>query len=101
MELFYTQDAGVMRVSIVGTIQNDDIPVFKDRLLELLEMDFDEVVFDLSLLTFLCSSAIGRLLLFNKKLVDIGRSMCVQGVSTPVMEMMQFIKMDLLFPIKR
>ncbi len=92
---------GTLYVTLGGAIEDRDTSEFKENLQRLLVLDFHEVVFDLSQVTFICSACIGRMLLFYKTLRSMGRHMRVKGITDYLYSLFEFIHMDLLFPIER
>ena len=86
---------------MVGSIADHDIDELKEQLQKILDLPFDEVVFDFSQLQFMCSSAIGRLMLFYKNIRAARRKMRVKGMTDYLFSLFEFTNMNLLFPIER
>lgn len=98
---YHTEPDRTLYVTLAGAIEDRDTSEFKENLQSLLVLDFNEVVFDFSRVTFICSACIGRMLLFYKTLKSMGRHMRVKGVTDYLYSLFEFIHMDLLFPIER
>lgn len=101
MRVNYSKGNGQIFVSIVGAIDNDNTQDLNEHLGLILQEQFEEAVFDFSLLSYICSSGIGKLLLFYKNIRDRGRKMKVTRISDQVFDLFRFTNMDLLFPIER
>ena len=97
----YVQKGNTLYVSIIGAVDDHNTPAFKDHLQSLMGQPFQEVIFDFSRMQLICSSGIGRLLLFYRKVMADGRRMRVKGVSNYILNLFQFTNLDLLFPIEK
>lgn len=97
----YIRKDNTLYVTIIGAVDDQNTPTFKDHLLTLVDQPFQEVIFDFSQMQFICSSGIGRLLLFYRKVMSGGRRMRVKGVSDYIHNLFQFTNLDLLFPIEK
>lgn len=100
MKVQCTQKNEILYVSIIGTIYDQDARKLNERLQVILRREFKEAIFDLSQMPLMCSSAIGRLMLFYKHLHTRGSGMRVKGVNHQVLDLLQFTNMNLLFPIE-
>lgn len=100
MKVQCTQKNEILYVSIIGAIYDQDARKLNERLQRMLRRQFKEAVFDLSQMPLMCSSAIGRLMLFYKHLHSRGSGMRVKGVNHQVLDLLQFTNMNLLFPIE-
>lgn len=101
MELKYEKTGDQIHVKIFGVIENDAVEDLVDPMQEMLSLDFSEVVFDLSAVPFMTSSAIGKFLIFYKNLTNAGKKMRVKGIDLELLELFQDIKLDTFFPIER
>jgi len=97
----YTRKDNTLYVAIIGAVDDHNTPAFKDHLQSLMDQPFQEVIFDFSQMQLICSSGIGRLLLFYRKVMAGGRRMRVKGVSDYIHNLFQFTNLDLLFPIEK
>ena len=97
----YEQDGENIRVKIAGVIENEAVDDLVEPMQEILEKDFKEVIFDLSSVPFMTSSAIGKFLIFYKNLTGSGKKMRVKGIDEELMELFHDIKLNTFFPIER
>ncbi len=101
MRVQFTQQGDKLYVSINGAIDNDNTKELNEQLQSLLQMNFKEAIFDFSALMFICSSGIGKFLLFYKQLRDSGRCMRAVHLNKQVFDVFQLTNMSLLFPIEK
>ena len=101
MELNLKQDQDTLHISILGPVDDEDVSDFKEQLHGLISQSNQDVIFNLSMMPYICSSAIGRLLLFNKHVAKKNGRLRVKGVTDQVFELFRFTNLDLLFPIER
>jgi len=100
MEFKVVQDDDVVYVTIIGAVDNDNAEDLKQEFSALLEMDFEEAVFDLTYVPFITSSGIGKFLIFYKNSVASRRRMSVKGINDNLLELFRSIKLDQLFQIE-
>ena len=101
MELNIVQQNGVVMISIIGAVDNENAEELKAHFQEILEQEFKEAVFDLSFVPFITSSGIGKFLIFYKNIISKGRKMRIKGINYNLMDLFKSIKLDQLFPIEK
>ncbi|MCB0288699.1 MAG: STAS domain-containing protein [Calditrichaeota bacterium] len=100
MDFKLVQEDGLIRVNILGAVDNENAEELKQHFQELLKRNFDEAVFDLTYVPFITSSGIGKLLIFYKNIVAKGKKMRIKGINDNLLELFKSIKLDQLFPIE-
>ena len=101
MEFKYGQTNGLLSVSIIGAVDNENAEELKTQFQELMIKDFNEAVFDFTYVPFITSSGIGKLLIFYKNVVAKGKKMRIKGINENLLELFRSIKLDQLFPIEK
>jgi len=101
MQFSFIQEANILHVTMTGAIGNEKSDELRENLQELLELDYTEVVFNMSFVTFIASAAIGKLIVFFKDCLSKGRRMRVKGINDQIYELFHYIKLYQLFPIER
>ena len=87
-------------VTIVGVMENTEANALVEPMEELLEAESREIVFDLSKVPYMTSSAIGKFVILHRNLVQNGRHMRVRGIDPELLELFKDIRLDTLFPIE-
>lgn len=101
MDINITESGDVLKVSIVGAVDNENAEELKGIFQDLLGRDFKEAEFDLSFVPFITSSGIGKFLIFYKNIVSKGRKMRIKGINDNLLDLFKSIKLDQLFPIEK
>lgn len=97
----YESKGDVIHVSIVGKLDNEDAAELRNHLQTLLTEEFKEAVFNLTMVPFVASSAIGKFMMFFKDVLSKGRRMRIKGINEQLYELFHYIKLNQLFPIER
>ncbi len=101
MELNVEQQNGLLNVTVIGAVDNENSEELKAAFQELLNREFKEAVFDLTYVPFITSSGIGKFLIFYKNIVSKGRKMRIKGINDNLFDLFKSIKLDQLFPIEK
>jgi anti-anti-sigma factor len=88
-------------LSVVGSISAETITEFHREVDELCSGDTVTVTLDLSRTPSINSSALGKILLFRKKLAEQQRTLQIRGCSENLYKTFQMIKFDSLISIMR
>ncbi|CAA6605719.1 Anti-sigma-factor antagonist [Rhodospirillaceae bacterium LM-1] len=86
--------AGDRLVAISGRITSRDYDAFKGLLSMFDEAGVQRVVFDLSQVEFIDSSALGMIMLVRDKAKSKGATLTLQGVKGQVKRLMDVVKFD-------
>jgi anti-sigma B factor antagonist len=100
MEFNVTKTDGRVNVKIIGPVDWLHTENLDFELSQLLLRDFNEVVLNLSLVPFITSSAIGKLLVFYKTAKAEGKKIRIKGINHNVLNLFKTIKIDQLFPME-
>ena len=101
MEFQVKEKNGVVYVTIIGAVDNENAEDLKQEFQKLLSSDFNEAMFDLTYVPFITSSGIGKFLIFYKNIVAKGKKMRIKGINDNLLELFKSIKLDQLFPIEQ
>jgi anti-anti-sigma factor len=88
-------------LSVVGSISAETIAEFHRQVDELCSGDTVTVTLDLSRTPSINSSALGKILLFRKRLAEQQRTLQIRGCSENLYKTFQMIKFDSLISIQR
>jgi anti-anti-sigma factor len=91
-------DARTSLISVEGDLDLSTAPQLKWMLVDSLEAGHDQIVLDLSLSTFMDSTALGVLIGVNRTL-DVGGRMAIAGARTDVLHIFELSGMDGTFAI--
>ena len=75
MEFQVSEKNGLVNVTIIGAVDNENAEDLKQEFQQLLSANFNEAVFDLTYVPFITSSGIGKFLIFYKNIVAKGKKM--------------------------
>ncbi|HQU71475.1 MAG TPA: STAS domain-containing protein [Calditrichia bacterium] len=101
MEFQVSEKNGLVNVTIIGAVDNENAEDLKQEFQQLLSANFNEAVFDLTYVPFITSSGIGKFLIFYKNIVAKGKKMRIKGINDNLLELFKSIKLDQLFPIEQ
>jgi anti-anti-sigma factor len=88
-------------LKVNGPLSGEATAEFHARMEELTGGNFITITLDLSETASINSSALGKILLFRKKMAESGRTLQIVGCSEPLFKTFQMIKFDTLVSIKR
>ena len=88
-------------LKVNGPLSGEATAEFHVRMEELTGGNFITVTLDLSETPSINSSALGKILLFRKKMAETGRTLQIVGCSEALFKTFQMIKFDTLVSIKR
>jgi len=88
-------------LSIDGPLSGETTTEFQSRMEELVASGHLTVTLDLSRTSSINSSALGKILLFRKKLAEAGRTLQIVGCSESLFKTFQMIKFDKLVTIRK
>jgi len=88
-------------LTINGSLSSDTANEFQNHLQELEGGGYQRIVLDLSNVTTVNSSSLGKMLLFRKKLSEQGRTLVIRGCNEALYKTLQMIKIDKLIQIER
>ncbi|HUI69472.1 MAG TPA: STAS domain-containing protein [Spirochaetia bacterium] len=99
----FTQNASrdEVTLSVKGPLSGETTTEFQSRMEGLVAAGHLTVTLDLSQTPSINSSALGKILLFRKKLAEGGRTLQIVGCSEPLYKTFQMIKFDKLVTIRR
>ena len=88
-------------LSVSGSLSADASMDFHSQLEQLAASRSTVVTLDLSQTESICSAAMGKILLFRKKLAAESRTLQIRGCSPNLFAMFQMTSFDSLIPIQR
>ena len=88
-------------LSVVGSLSGEATNEFHRQVEELAGASYAVISLDLSRTDAINSSALGKILLFRKKLAEQQRTLQIKGCSETLFKTFQMIKFDTLISIKR
>jgi len=94
-----SKDEVVLEVS--GSLSGEATNEFHQQIEELVAGNSTKITLDLSKTTTINSSALGKILLFRKRLAEQERTLQIRGCSEPLFKTFQMIKFDTLISIKK
>lgn len=100
MEFKKKQMGDLIKVEILGGIDNESSEELKGHFNEILDSDFQEIEMDLYNVPFITSSGIGKFLLFYKNIVSKGKKMKISRINDELFDLFKSIKLDKLIPIE-
>jgi len=86
---------------ITGSLSGEATNEFHQNIEELATGKATKITLDMSSTTTINSSALGKILLFRKRLAEQERILQIRGCSEPLFKTFQMIKFDTLISIKR
>ncbi len=90
-----------MCLEVHGPLSGEATNEFHKQLLELAAEKHKTVTLDLSDVSTINSSSLGKILLFRKKLSEDGRTLRIKGCSDALFRTFQMIKFDTLISIQK
>jgi anti-anti-sigma factor len=94
-----SKDEVVLEVS--GSLSGETTNEFHQHIEELAAGDSVKITLDLTNTTAINSSALGKILLFRKRLAEQERTLQIRGCSESLFKTFQMIKFDTLISIKK
>jgi anti-anti-sigma factor len=94
-----SKDEVVLEVS--GSLSGEATNEFHQHIEELAAGNSTKITLDLSKTMTINSSALGKILLFRKRLAEQERTLQIRGCSDPLFKTFQMIKFDTLISIKK
>jgi anti-anti-sigma factor len=88
-------------LSVIGSLSGDTTTEFHRQVEELAAASYAIISLDLSRADGINSSALGKILLFRKKLAEQQRTLQIRGCSESLFKTFQMIKFDTLISIKK
>lgn len=88
-------------LTVVGSLSGENTNEFHRQVEELASASYVTISLDLSRTDSINSSALGKILLFRKKLAEQQRTLQIKGCSESLFKTFQMIKFDTLISIKR
>lgn len=88
-------------LTVVGSLSGETTNEFHRQVEELASASYVTISLDLSRTDSINSSALGKILLFRKKLAEQQRTLQIKGCSESLFKTFQMIKFDTLISIKR
>jgi anti-anti-sigma factor len=88
-------------LSVIGSLNGETTNEFHRQVEELAGASYSTISLDLSRTDSINSSALGKILLFRKKLAETQRTLQIKGCSESLFKTFQMIKFDTLISIKR
>ena len=88
-------------LSVLGPLAGEATAEFHRQVEELVSASYDTIILDLSRTDSINSSALGKILLFRKKLAESQRNIRIKGCSETLLKTFKMIKFDTLIPIEK
>ncbi len=88
-------------LSVIGSLSGETTNEFHRQVEELVGASYGIISLDLSRTDSINSSALGKILLFRKKLAEQQRTLQIKGCSESLYKTFQMIKFDTLISIKK
>ena len=88
-------------LSVIGPLDGETTAEFHRQVEELANASYAIISLDLSRTVSIGSSALGKILLFKKKLAETQRTLQIRGCSDNLFKTFQMIKFDTLMSIKQ
>lgn len=88
-------------LSVIGSLSGETTNEFHRQVEELAGASYATISLDLSRTDAINSSALGKILLFRKKLAEQQRTLQIKGCSESLYKTFQMIKFDTLISIKK
>ena len=88
-------------LSVIGPLSGETTAEFHRQVEELVASSYSTISLDLSQTESINSSALGKILLFRKKLAEQQRTLQIKGCSDPLFKTFQMIKFDTLISIRK
>ncbi len=88
-------------LSVEGPLAGEATVEFHRQVEELVAASYATIILDLSKTDSINSSALGKILLFRKRLAEDRRNMKIRGCSESLFKTFRMIKFDTLIPIER
>ena len=88
-------------LTVVGSLTGESTNEFHRQVEELVGESYSTITLDLSGTSSINSSALGKILLFRKKLAEAQRTLQIKGCSDPLFKTFQMIKFDSLISIMK
>jgi anti-anti-sigma regulatory factor len=86
---------------IGGPLSGDSVVEFQKKMDALSTSRFLTITLDLSLTPTINSEALGKLIVFRKKLTDLGKTLQIRGCSDGMYKIFQMIQFDKLMSITK
>jgi anti-anti-sigma factor len=86
---------------VTGSLSGESTTEFHRNMEDLVAIGSKVITLDLAKTDSINSSALGKILLFRKKLAEQGRVLQIKGCSEPLYKTFQMIKFDTLIAIQR
>jgi anti-sigma B factor antagonist len=99
MRKVLSRDESLLEVQ--GALSGETAAEFQQHMQALVEEGRARVTLNLSGVTTINSSSIGKILLFNKKLAEQGRTLQIRGCSDALFYTFQMVKFDTLVKIEK
>ena len=88
-------------LTVVGSLTGENVNEFHRQVEELVGESYPTITLDLSGASGINSSALGKILLFRKKLAEAQRTLQIRGCSDTLFKTFQMIKFDSLISIMK
>jgi anti-anti-sigma factor len=88
-------------LSVIGPLNGETTNEFHRQVEDLAAASYAVISLDLSRTDSINSSALGKILLFRKKLAETQRTLQIKGCSESLFKTFQMIKFDTLISIKK
>ena len=88
-------------LAVVGPLAGEATTEFHRQVEELVAASYGTIFLDLSRTESINSSALGKILLFRKKLAEARRDLQIKGCSETLYKTFKMIKFDTLIPIEK
>ena len=88
-------------LAVEGPLSGETTGEFQNRMEKLTEGQYVTITLDLSQTPSINSSALGKILLFRKKMAEHGRTLQIVGCSDSLFRTFQMISFDKLVTIKK
>lgn len=93
------RDGRQCRVQLAGEIDMGSAPILRKALLEVIETPFDQLMLDLSGVTYIDSSGVGTIVELRRRIDRSGGELVLSGLQERVRSVFEITKLDKFFTI--
>ncbi len=90
----------ILRIHLQGRMDKEEAQALEQQWRQLELAGLSSVVFDLSSTTSLSSTAIGKLLAFNREAARLGVSLCLERVPPEIYQVLKMVRLHEVLPIQ-
>lgn len=99
MQLELIVDGDITTLKVAGEVRLEETLVFKDKALELIEEGVKNLVLDLVNTDYICSAALGAIVMVFKKLKENGGILKISNPNSNIMQIFRLTRLDKVIEI--